>query len=73
MDDTIENYTEYVTARVVKTKGGYGLFIISGDGRGKTYPDLSSDLASLCAFADKINEGDVSPLHIYDIIEDMLG
>ena len=73
MDNTIEKHTEYVTARVVKTNRGYGLFIISGDGKGKTYPNLTSDLALLCDFADKINEGEVSPLHVYDIIEDMLG
>ena len=73
MNDTIKKYTEYVTVRVVKTESGYGLFIISGEGRGRVYPDLSCSPAFLCELADKINQGEVSPLHIDDIIEDVLG
>ena len=73
MDKTIEAYTGCVTSRVVKTHNGYGLFIICGEGVSKTYPDISCDLGALCEFSDKINQGMVSPLHIDDIIEDMLG
>ena len=73
MNKSIEKSTQFVTSRVVKTKNGYGLFIICGADNVKTYPDLSSDLPMLCAFSDKINQGEVSPLHIDEIIEDMLG
>ena len=73
MDKTIEVYTACVTSRVVKTHNGYGLFIICGEGVSKTYPDISHDLGMLCEFSDRINQGMVSPLHIDDVIEDMLG
>ena len=73
MDKTIEAYIGHVTSRVVKTRNGYGLFIICGEGISKTYPDVSCDLDLICRFSDKINQGMVSPLHIDDIIEDMLG
>ena len=72
MENTAQTYTSHVTSRVVKTRDGYGLFIIRQDGKSKTYPDISRDLKALCAFSDKINDGHVSPLHIDDIIEDML-
>lgn len=73
MDKTIDTCTGYVSSRVVRTHNGYGLFIICGEGISKTYPDVSHDLEMLCEFSDKINQGGVSPLHIDDIIEDMLG
>ena len=73
MDKTIEAYVGYVTSRVIKTCHGYGLFIICGEGISKTYPDVSHDLSTVCEISDKINQGMVSPLHIDDVIEDMLG
>ena len=73
MEATIKKDIRYVSSRVVKTENGYGLFVISDVGKSRVYPDLSSDLGALCAFSDKINQGELSPLHIDDIIEDMLG
>ena len=72
MKNTSTTYTSHITSRVVKTRNGYGLFIICGEGSGKTYPDISRDPQKLFAFSDKLNESEVSPLHIDDIIEDML-
>ena len=73
MDKTIDAHVGCVTSRVIKTHNGYGLFIICGEGKSKIYPDISHDVDLVCGFSDKINQGSVSPLHIDDVIEDMLG
>lgn len=72
MENTIKKQPDFITSRVVKTSLGYGLFIIGECGRSRTYPDITTDFEKLCTFSDKLNDGEVSPLHIDDIIEDML-
>ena len=61
-----------VTARVIKSEGGYGLFIYVDREEKRAYPDLSADYARICAFSDAINRGEVSRLHIEELIEDFL-
>lgn len=54
-------------------RGRFSVEITDGEGNVKLYEDLTSDLAALTRIVDLINAGDVSPIHIEDIIDDLLG
>jgi hypothetical protein len=49
------------------------LKIYEGAGRERIYPDITRDILSLEEFVRAINLGEVSPLHIDELVEDFLG
>jgi hypothetical protein len=61
-----------VTSRVLRTREGYGLLVHIDGGESRLYPDLTSDYVRICVFSDLLNHGNVSSLHIDDMIEDFL-
>ena len=61
-----------VRAETVRLGGEYSLRITGADGHVKMYPGITSDLERLDSLAKKINDMQVSELHIDDIIEDFL-
>ena len=66
--------TSCIQAEVlVSYRGILSLKIIDGEGREKIYRDVSRDIEALNRFADAINHGGVSPIHIDELVEDFLG
>ena len=66
--------TSYIKAEVVVScDGTLSLKTRDGEGREKLYRDIANDIAPLNRFADAINRGGVSPLHIDELVEDFLG
>ena len=51
---------------------GYSLSVRSRDGAEKIYNDLTRDRERIEQLAAKINKGQVSSLHIDDIVDDFL-
>ena len=62
-----------VTAELKATEKGYGIIARAPDGSTAVYSDISRSREVAEDIADKINRGGVSPLHIDDIIEDLIG
>ena len=64
----------FVTAKILITKeNNLSLEIASGEGRIAIYSEITDDIEKLTRFAEAINEGDVSPIHIEELIEDFIG
>ena len=62
-----------IRAKIQSSSGSiFSLEIIDGEGNSKIYKDLTGDILSLAHFVNLINEGNVSPLHIEEMIEDFL-
>ena len=72
METTKERKIRLVSSRVLKTNNGYRLLIHIDGGENKLYPDLTLNYGRICAFSDAVNHGEVSSLHIEDMIEDFL-
>ena len=53
--------------------GTYGIRISKGELVFCEYKYFASRLEPLLEFAERINESDLSPIHICDVIEDFLG
>lgn len=51
----------------------YSVVVSDKDGKTTVYKELSSDEKAVRRFVDAINRGDVSPIHIDDMIEDIIG
>lgn len=63
----------YVHAETVcEPNGMFSIKITYGEGKSEIYKSLTGDTVSLSRFVNLINEGEVSPLHIDDLIEDFL-
>lgn len=54
-------------------RGAYSIEITDREGNVKIYEDLTSDYKKLTRIVDLINAGEISPIHIDDIIDDLLG
>ena len=66
--------TSYIKAEIlISCDGILSLKIYDGEGREKVYPDITCDVEALKDFAGAINRGDVSPIHIDELVEDFLG
>ena len=66
--------TSYIRAEVSASYNGIlSLKIIDGEGRERIYRDVTRDIEALNRFADAINRGEVSPVHIDELVEDFLG
>ncbi len=50
----------------------FSLEIDAGEGNITTYRDITRDIGEIERLADLINSGNVSPVHIKEIIEDFL-
>ena len=51
----------------------YDLLVTFKDGRKKLYSDLTRDKKSIETFAKKIEYGNVSSVHLEELIEDFIG
>ena len=66
--------TSGVKCEVFKCSNGhFGIYLTFGDGTRREYRYLTRDGELAADIADKINRLDVSPCHIDDVIEDLLG
>lgn len=62
------------TAKIKDDKNGYYSIIISdGEGKSFEYSNVTRDLCSLETLARIINAGEVSRIHIEEILEDIIG
>lgn len=63
-----------VKSHVICGKDGwYGLLVEIDCRHIETFEDLTEDRSRLEQFSQRINEGDLQPVHIYDVLEDFLG
>ena len=63
----------FVQAKIKsESRGLFSLEVTDAEGKKKVYEDLTGDFLALVHFTNMINEGNVSPLHIEDMIEDFL-
>ena len=63
----------YVQTEIKFTSGErYSLRVTDAEGNCKIYNDLTKDITALQRFANLINKGNVSPIHIDELIEDFL-
>ncbi len=53
--------------------GFYGILIRFSSGHERKYEDVTTDLALLEKLVGLINEGQVSALHVDELIEDIIG
>ncbi len=51
----------------------YSVEVSDKNGKTTVYKEISSDEKAIRCFVDAINRGDVSPIHIDELIEDILG
>lgn len=51
----------------------YSVVVSDEDGKTTVYKELSSDEEAIRRFVDAINRGDVSQVHIDEMIEDIIG
>ena len=66
--------TSYIKAEIlISCDGILSLKVYDGEGREKIYRDVAGDLESLQGFVSAINRGEVSPIHIDELVEDFLG
>ena len=73
MEKLASEKRQYVTASSVRTGKGYGLAVELPDGRTLLYSDISRKGELVEEISDKINRGNVSEIHVDDVIEDILG
>ena len=63
----------FVKTEVVKENNDwYSLWVKDTSGEERIYRELTRDLPAIKHLSERINRGDVSSLHINDIIEDFL-
>ena len=62
-----------VKAEIIKSGEAMGLSLILSNGERRVYGDVATDAEAIYAFADKINRGNVSEIHIEELIEDFIG
>lgn len=62
-----------VKAEIIKIGEVYGLSLILSNGERKIYEDVTTDAEGIKIFADRINRGNVSEIHIEELIEDFIG
>lgn len=62
-----------VKAEIIKSGEAMGLSLILSNGERRVYGDVTTDAEAIYAFADKINRGNVSEIHIEELIEDFIG
>ena len=62
-----------VKAEIIKSGEALGLSLILPNGEKRVYEDVTTDAEVIYAFADKINRGNVSEIHIEELIEDFIG
>jgi hypothetical protein len=55
-----------------ENNGWYSLIVNCGDNDERVFHQLTRDFEKISKFSEDINNGDVSALHIDDIIEDFL-
>ena len=66
--------TSYIKAEMlVSGEGIISLKTYDGEGRERVYRDITRDIKALAHFVDAINRGDVSLVHIDELVEDFLG
>lgn len=66
--------TSYVKAEtLISCNGILSLRIRDGEGREKIYRDITRDTEALKGFVHAINCGEVSDVHIDELVEDFLG
>lgn len=53
---------------------GYSSYGIeySENGKTKYISDISTDYNAITEFADKLNRGDASPIHIHELVDDFI-
>lgn len=51
----------------------YSVELSNGNRKTAVYEELSSNEEAIRRFVDAINRGDVSPIHIDEMIEDIIG
>ena len=62
-----------VKAEIIESGEALGLSLILSNGEKRVYEDVTTDAEAINAFADKINRGNVSEIHIEELIEDFIG
>lgn len=66
--------TSYIKAEVlISCDGILSLKMYDGEGRERIYRDVTRDIEALEGFVCAINRGEVSPIHIDELVEDFLG
>lgn len=66
--------TKSLSAKIKISKNGmYSVEVSDENGKMTAYKEISSDKKVIQRFVDAINRGDVSPLHINEMIEDIIG
>ena len=60
------------TVIIKEENGWYSLLVNSEQGKECIYRELTRDLVAICELSEKINRGNLSPIHIEDVIEDFL-
>ena len=65
--------TSYIKAEALSCDGVLSLRIYDGKGGERIYRDITRDIQSLNRFVRTINRGNVSPIHIDELVEDFLG
>ena len=66
--------TSYIKAEtLLSCDDALSLKIYDGEGRERIYRDITRDIEALEGFVHAINRGEVSPIHIDELVEDFLG
>lgn len=66
--------TKSLSAKIKISKNRmYSVEVSDEAGKTTVYKEISSDKKIIQRFVDAINRGDVSPLHINEMIEDIIG
>lgn len=63
---------KYITTEVIKNEDGFYGILVHADNRVTEYINISSSEEKVSMIAEAINRNKVSPLHLYEILEDLL-
>ena len=62
-----------IKVKMTNCGDAYGISITLPDGRIEVYSDVTQNRTAMQEFIEKVNRGNVSQVHIEELIEDFIG